>query len=74
MYIVIEIQTNADGTVGNLVWSYATLAEAESKYHSVLAAAAVSALPVHGATILRNDCQQFAGQAYRHGEETETAE
>lgn len=69
MYIVIEIQTNSDGTVGNLVWAFSTLAEAESKYHAVLASAAISALPCHACVILRNDGQQMAAQAYKHGEE-----
>lgn len=70
MYIVIEIQTNASGTVGNFVWAFATENEAQAKYHTVLAAAAVSALPVHSCVILRNDGLQIAGQAYRHGEVT----
>ena len=70
MYIVVEIQTNADNTVGNFVWSFATENEAQAKYHTVLASAAVSALPVHSCVILRNDGLQMAGQAYKHGEVT----
>lgn len=66
MYIVIEIQTNADNTVGNFVWAFATENEAFAKYHSVLAAAAVSALPCHSCVILRNDGIQIAGQVYKH--------
>lgn len=68
MYIVIEIQTNANGTVGNFVWAFESEMEAQSKYHAVLSAAAVSALPVHAAAILRNDGMLIAGQSYRHGE------
>lgn len=68
MYIVIEIQTNANGTVGNFVWAFESELEAQSKYHAVLSAAAVSALPVHAAAILRNDGMLIAGQAYEHGE------
>ena len=71
MYIVIELQTNANGTVGNFVWSYSDVNQAFAKYHSVLAAAAVSNLPVHSCVILRNDGQQIAAQAYRHGEPAE---
>ena len=67
MYIVIELQTNADGTLGNFVWSFSSIEEAESKYHSVLAAAAVSVVPVHSAVILRNDGMQMAAQSYSHG-------
>ena len=69
MFIVIEIQTNSDGTVGNLVWAYANENEAYSKYHSVLASAAISNLPCHACVILRNDGQQLAAQAYRHGDD-----
>ena len=35
-YIVVEIQTNNDGGVGNLVNSYDNRDEAESKFHLVL--------------------------------------
>ena len=66
MYIVIEIQTNSSGAVGNFVWAFATENEAFAKYHSVLASAAVSYLPVHSCVILRNDGVQIAGQAYTH--------
>ena len=68
MYIVIEIQTNADGTVGNFIWAFQNELEAQSKYHSVLSAAAVSSLPVHAAVILRNDGMLINGQSYTHGE------
>lgn len=71
MYIVIELQTSDGGSVGNFVWAFTTLEQAESKYHAVLAAAAVSALPVHSCVILRNDGQQMAAQSYKHGEEEE---
>ncbi len=69
MYIVIELQTNTDGSVSNFVWAFNTLPEAEAKYHSVLSFAATSALPVHGAVILRNDGLQMAAQAYKREEE-----
>lgn len=51
-YIVIELQTNADGTVGNQVWSFDDRAQAESKFHAVLSAAAISTLPVHAACLM----------------------
>ena len=71
MFLVIEIQTNADNTIGNFVWSFNEEEDAESKWHSVLAVAAKSALPVHSCVILRNDGQQMAAQAYKHGENPE---
>ena len=69
MYIVIEIQTGEN--VGNFVWAFNTLAEAEAKYHSVLAVAAVSSLPVHSCVIVRNDGLQMAAQCYKHPSESE---
>ena len=70
-YLVIEIQTNADGTVGNLVYSYDNRNEAESKYHSVLAAAAISALPMHTCVLFQSDGILLARQSYVHEQATE---
>ena len=66
MYIVIEIQTNPNGTVGNIVNAYATKDLAFQKFHTILAAAAVSSLPVHAAVILDNKGLQIAAQAFEH--------
>lgn len=66
MFVVIELQTNSDGTCGNFVWAFETRAEAESKYHSVLAAAAVSTVRVHAAVLLQNDGMCLASKAYTH--------
>lgn len=64
-YIVLELQTNSDGTVGNIVYAYDTQPEAESKYHAVLSAAAISGLPAHAAllvtslgTVLESRCYE----------------
>lgn len=65
-YIVIEIQTNADGTVGNLVYSYTDRNEAERQYHLILASAAVSELPAHSAVMLTNDGRCIMSQCYKH--------
>ena len=51
-YIVIEMQTNDKGETGVIPLAYEDLNLARQKYHTILAAAAVSALPVHGAVIL----------------------
>ena len=40
--------------------------KAESKYHEVLAAAAVSELPQHSATLLTSDGRCVMNQCYRH--------
>ena len=66
MYIVIELQKNADGVVSNIVTSHETLPEAESKYYSVLAAAAVSQIPVHSAIIVSEEGFPVENQCYKH--------
>ena len=67
MYIVIEIQTNADGTVGSLVYSYAERNEAEAQFHRILAAAAVSALPKHAAAMMSAEGFPLLRGCYLHG-------
>ena len=64
-YIVIELQTNGNSTA-NLVTTHDTREAAESKYHTILAAAAVSSVEIHAATILTPDGFQLMYQAYRH--------
>ena len=71
-YIVVEIQTSADGTVGNLVSSYDSRNAAESAYHGILAAAAVSALPMHAAVLLTSEGSLIENRYYEH--EAEVAE
>ena len=66
MYIVIEIQTNANGTIGNLVTSYYERNDAERQYHLILAAAAVSVLPAHAAVMMTNEGNILAHQVYHH--------
>lgn len=66
MYIVIELQVNADGQLGNLVWSFDTLAQAESKYHGILSAAAVSQIPIHSAVILDERGNVLMNASYDH--------
>ena len=68
-FIVIELQTNNDGTVSNLVYAYTDRNEAEQKYHLILSSAAVSALPAHAAVLLTGDGRMIASQCYRHEEE-----
>lgn len=66
MYIVIEIQTNPNGAVGTLVDSYEDRGQAESKYHTILASAAISSLPCHAAVILDKQGGVLATACYEH--------
>lgn len=67
-YIVLEIQTNSDGNVGTLVTSYSDRDLAESKYHLVLSAAAVSQLPVHSCALVTDEGFLIESKAYKHQE------
>lgn len=67
-HIVIELQTNADGTVGNLVYAYDTEDEAWAKWHAVMSAAATSALPCYAAVYMRSDGTFVQSGRFDHGE------
>ena len=66
MYFVIEIQKKKDGVPANIVTSHETEDAAEAKYHSILAAAAVSALPIHSAIIVSEEAFPVRHEFYRH--------
>lgn len=53
-YIVIELQ-KYDDHVDHILTKHDTLKEAESKFHNVLSAAAVSAVPVHSAVLMTDE-------------------
>ena len=65
-YIVIEMQKTAEGQVANLVTAHNTLAEAESKFYSILAAAAINDVPVHSAIIVSEEGFPVKHQCYKH--------
>lgn len=68
MYIVIEMQT-ANNQTTLLANDYDNLNEANSKFHQILAAAAVSTVEIHSAAILTSDGIMIKTECYRHGEE-----
>jgi hypothetical protein len=65
-YIVIELQKNADGAVANLVTAHNSLAEAESKYYTILASAAINDVSVHSAIIVSEEGFPVKYQCYKH--------
>ena len=75
-FYVIEIQKYLSGEFGHIVhYAYDEDAnkarlKAESKYHEVLAAAAVSELPQHSATLMTSDGRLISSQSYSHPVET----
>lgn len=52
MYIIIEIQTNADSTVGILTYTAQSWRQAQQIYHEKLAYAAMSTLPCYAVSLL----------------------
>ena len=68
-YLVIELQTDAEGNVAHLVTSHDTLNGAESKFHTVLAYAATSELPMHAASLVRSDGALLRHEFYEHAQE-----
>lgn len=71
MFIITEIQTNADGTVGTLVTTKNDRNEADAEYYRVMGAAAVSALPCHACILTSEEGFPLMHGAYRHGEAAE---
>lgn len=66
-YIVIEIQKFADGSIAvSPINTYDSFFEARSRYHTILASAAVSLVPVHSAVILTETGQQIALDTFNH--------
>lgn len=51
MYLVVEIQRNED-SIAQITTTHETKELANQKYHTVLAAAAVSSVPCHAAVML----------------------
>lgn len=68
MFYVIEIQTN-DTTGAVIPFTFTDRDQAEAKYHSLLAVAAVSQVPKHGAMIFNDDGFVIKSEVYNHSTE-----
>ena len=73
-YVVLEIQKYTNGQIGTLVNTYETLNQAYQKYHTILAAAAVSELPTHAAVIISDEGQVINFDSFRNNSEPESEE
>lgn len=67
MFLVVELQTNDQGVTAFLTDTKATRAAADQKYHTILAAAAVSGLPIHSAAILDPTGRCVMNECYVNG-------
>lgn len=70
VFYVIEIQT-ADGAGSVVPFTFTDRDQAESKYHSLLAVAAVSDVQKHGAMLFNADGFMIKSQVYDHTPEPE---
>ena len=66
MYIVMEIQKQSEESIATIVDSFTDLNMAENKYHTILAAAAVSEVPMHSAVMLLDDGLEMKHEIYQH--------
>lgn len=64
MYIVLEIQTST--SVATIVDSYEDRNQAESKYHQILSAAALSSIPKHSAVLMDDVGETIKMDSYIH--------
>lgn len=64
--IVTEIQKFADGNMSTPSYAFDNMNSAEGKYHTILAGAATSALPVHAAIMFSEEGFPIKHECYKH--------
>lgn len=64
-YLVIEIQKQANGTVGNIVTEFDDKKVALNKFFTVCAAAAISDLPVHSVVCMTEDARYIKREVFK---------
>lgn len=66
MYIILELQTHQDGTVSSMINNYSDYNEAESRYYTALAAAAISSIPRHAVVMMQDNGLCIQNKYYDH--------
>lgn len=76
MYYIFEIQEGHDGkgAVVTPIKTAETKNEALSKYHSVLAYAAISKVAIHTVFVVNGEGQYLARETYQHPVEVEAGD
>ena len=64
--LVTEIQKFVDGNIATPSYAYDDTNSAEAKYHTILAAAAISELPVHAAIMFSEEGFPLKHECYKH--------
>lgn len=65
-YIVIETQTNGGVTAIVPPVAFTDRDQAESRFHSILASAAISSVEEHACSLLTSDGRLVRNECYRH--------
>lgn len=65
-YLVIEIQKFDTGALSTPTYAFDDRNSAEAKFHSILAAAAKSALTTHACVMLTEDGRVVRNECYHH--------
>lgn len=65
VYVVMEVQSD-NATAATLISSYTNRNEAESKFHQILGAAAISTVPTHSAVLLTDTGKALKSESYTH--------
>ena len=73
-YIVMEMQTSNGATAIVPPVSFTDRNQAESRFHSILASAAISAIEEHAVVMITDDGRVVRNEVYRHPVEPVTPE
>ena len=65
VFLVIEIQSDGE-KAATLINSYTDRNQAESKFHAILQAAAVSSVKIHSAILMTDTGKTLKSEAYSH--------
>lgn len=70
MYVIIELQKAADGTVAvPPINTASTLNAARSTFYAICASAAISSVPVHSVALLTDTGQTIGLESFDHTED-----
>lgn len=72
--IVTEIQKFENGQMSTPSYAFDDRNAAEAKYHTILASAAVSALPVHSCIMFTEEGLTLRSECFKHEANEETIE
>jgi len=66
MYTIIEIQTNAEGHTSLITTEKEGRLEAESAWHTAMAYAAISSVPIHSVKMINENQTEVLSGIYDH--------